>query len=107
MEKNLAILEKKISYEFKDQTLLKRAVTHKSYKKLQSNENLEFLGDRVLGLVISERLLIDKPGKQEGSLDKMLSSLVDKNACHDIAKKISLGDFIFLESTLAALILNQ
>ena len=99
MEKNLSILEKKISYKFKDKTLLKLAVTHKSFKKLESNENLEFLGDRVLGLVISEKLLIDKPGKQEGSLDKMLSSLVDRNACHEIAKKISLGDFILLGQT--------
>ena len=49
MAKNLSILEKKISYKFKDKTLLKRAVTHKSFKKLESNENLEFLGDRVLG----------------------------------------------------------
>ena len=45
MAKNLSILEKKIYYKFKDKTLLKRAVTHKSYKKLESNENLEFLGD--------------------------------------------------------------
>ena len=50
MAKNLSILEKKISYKFKDKTLLKRAVTHKSYKKLESNENLEFLGDMVLVL---------------------------------------------------------
>ena len=99
MAKNLSILEKIISYYFKDKTLLKLAVTHKSFKKLESNENLEFLGDRVLGLVISEKLLIDKPGKQEGSLDKMLSSLVDRNACHEIAKKISLGDFILLGQT--------
>ena len=99
MAKNLSILEKEISYKFKDKTLLKRAVTHKSYNKQDSNENLEFLGDRVLGLVISEKLLIDKPSKQEGSLDKMLSSLVDRNACHEIAKNISLGDFILLGQT--------
>ena len=99
MSKNLIILEKEISYKFKDKTLLKRAITHKSYKKLDNNENLEFLGDRVLGLVISEKLLIDKPSKQEGSLDKMLSNLVDRNACHDIAKSISLGDFILLGQT--------
>ena len=72
MAKNLSILEKKIFYKFKDETLLKRAVTHKSFKKLESNENLEFLGDRVLGLVISEKLLIDKPSKQEGSLENLL-----------------------------------
>ncbi len=99
MAKNLSILEKEISYKFKDKTLLKRAVTHKSYKKLKSNENLEFLGDRVLGLVISEKLIIDKPYKQEGSLDKMLSSLVDGNTCYEIAKNISLGDFILLGQT--------
>ena len=48
MAKNLSILEKKISFKFKDKTLLKRAVTHKSFKKLESNENLEFLGDRAV-----------------------------------------------------------
>ena len=99
MAKSLSILEKKISYTFKDKTLLKRAVTHKSYKKIDSNENLEFLGDRILGLVISEKLLIDKPSKKEGSLDKMLSSLVDRNSCYEIAKNISLGDFILLGQT--------
>ena len=49
-------LEKKISIKFKNQRLLKQSLTHKSYNSLESNEKLEFLGDRVLGLVISKKL---------------------------------------------------
>ena len=107
MTKSLLILEKRICYKFKDKNLLRCALTHKSYTKSESNENLEFLGDRVLGLVISEKLLIDKPREKEGSLDKMLSNLVDRNACYDIASNISLGDFILLGQTEKASLGNK
>ena len=55
MEKDLSLLEKKIKYKFKDISLLKLALTHSSFEKTLNNENLEFLGDRVLGLVIAEK----------------------------------------------------
>ena len=99
MEKDLSLLEKKIKYKFKDISLLKLALTHSSFEKTLNNENLEFLGDRVLGLVISEKLIKDYPSADEGSLDKMLSSLVNRNTCFMIANNLALGDFILLGST--------
>ncbi len=99
MEKDLSLLEKKIKYKFKDISLLKLALTHSSFEKTLNNENLEFLGDRVLGLVIAEKLIKDYPSADEGSLDKMLSSLVNRNTCFMVANNLTLGDFILLGST--------
>ena len=99
MEKDLSLLEKKIKYKFKDISLLKLALTHSSFEKTFNNENLEFLGDRVLGLVIAEKLIKDYPSADEGSLDKMLSSLVNRNTCFMVANNLALGDFILLGST--------
>ena len=99
MEKDLSLLEKKIKYKFKDISLLKVALTHSSFEKTLNNENLEFLGDRVLGLVIAEKLIKDYPSADEGSLDKMLSSLVNRNTCFMVANNLALGDFILLGST--------
>ena len=99
MERDLSLLEKKIKYKFKDISLLKLALTHSSFEKTLNNENLEFLGDRVLGLVIAEKLIKDYPSADEGSLDKMLSSLVNRNTCFMVANNLALGDFILLGST--------
>ena len=99
MEKDLSLLEKKIKYKFKDISLLKLALTHSSFEKTLNNENLEFLGDRVLGLAIAEKLIRDYPSADEGSLDKMLSSLVNRNTCFMVANNLALGDFILLGST--------
>ena len=99
MEKDLSLLEKKIKYKFKDISLLKLALTHSSFEKTLNNENLEFLGDRVLGLVIAEKLIKDYPSADEGSLDKMLSSLVNRNTCFMVANNLALSDFILLGST--------
>ena len=57
MDKKFKELEKIIKYNFKKTSLLEKALTHKSYDNIINNEKLEFLGDRVLGLVISEKLL--------------------------------------------------
>ena len=99
MEKDLSLLEKKIKYKFEDISLLKLALTHSSFEKTLNNENLEFLGDRVLGLAIAEKLIKDYPSADEGSLDKMLSSLVNRNTCFMVANNLALGDFILLGST--------
>ena len=99
MEKDLSLLEKKIKYKFKDISLLKLALTHSSFEKTLNNENLEFLGDRVLGLAIAEKLIKDYPSADEGALDKMLSSLVNRNTCFMVAHNLALGDFILLGST--------
>ena len=71
-------LEKKIDYKFKNRNLLVRSLTHKSFNKMNNNEKIEFLGDRVLGLVIAKKLLEIYPNEKEGVLDKKFASLVNR-----------------------------
>ena len=87
-------LEKKIKYVFKNKDLLIKSLTHKSFNKENNNEKLEFLGDRVLGLIIAKKLLEIYPNEKEGSLDKKFASLVNKKTCLEIAKKINLDKFV-------------
>ena len=94
MKINYQTLEKKIKINFKDKDLLIRSLTHKSYNKEINNEKLEFLGDRVLGLVIAKKLLEIYPNEKEGILDKKFASLVNKKTCLQIAKKINLDKYI-------------
>ena len=94
MKINYQTLEKKIKINFKDKDLLVRSLTHKSYNKEINNEKLEFLGDRVLGLVIAKKLLEIYPSEKEGILDKKFASLVNKKTCLQIAKKINLDKYI-------------
>ena len=93
---NLNKLEKKINIKFKKTNLLVKSLTHKSYDSYNNNEKLEFLGDRVLGLVISKKLLETYPDDKEGVLDKKLASLVNKKKCLDVAKTLDLGKFILV-----------
>tara|TARA_E500000178_G_scaffold290786_1_gene294385 strand:+ start:180 stop:845 length:666 start_codon:yes stop_codon:yes gene_type:complete len=99
MEKKLNILEKIIKYNFKKKTILEKALTHKSYNNKINNEKLEFLGDRVLGLTISERLLEKYPDEKEGVIDKKFANLVNKKTCALIARKMDLKKFIYLGSS--------
>ena len=99
MEKKLNVLEKIIKYNFKKKLILEKALTHKSYSNDINNEKLEFLGDRVLGLTISEKLLEKHPDEKEGVIDKKFANLVNKKTCLNIAKKINLKKFIFLGSS--------
>ena len=87
-------LEKKIKINFKNKNLLVKSLTHKSYDKENNNEKLEFLGDRVLGLIIAKKLLEIYPDEKEGILDKKFASLVNKKTCLEIAKKLELNNFI-------------
>ncbi len=96
MDTNLNKLEKKINIKFKKTYLLVKSLTHKSYDSYNNNEKLEFLGDRVLGLVISKKLLETYPDDKEGVLDKKLASLVNKKKCLDVAKSLDLGKFILV-----------
>ncbi len=93
------ILEKKIKINFKNKDLLIKSLTHKSFDKEKNNEKVEFLGDRVLGLVIAKKLLEIYPNEKEGILDKKFASLVNKKTCLDIAKKISLQNYILTFSS--------
>ncbi len=94
MKINYQILEKKIDIKFKNKDLLIQALTHKSYNPNENNEKIEFLGDRVLGLVIAKKLLEIYPKENEGILDKKFASLVNKKTCLNIAKKINLDNYI-------------
>ena len=82
-----------------NQKLLTKCFTHKSYNTVENNEKLEFLGDRVLGLIISQNLLKFFPNDKEGDLDKKLASLVNKNQCAKIAKDINLQEYILIKSS--------
>ena len=99
MEKKNKELEKIIKYNFKKLSLLEKALTHKSFNNDINIEKLEFLGDRVLGLVISEKLLDKFPEEKEGIIDKKFANLVNKKTCLLIARKISLKKFILLGSS--------
>ena len=87
-------LEKKIQITFKDKNLLIRSMTHKSFNKEINNEKVEFLGDRVLGLVMAKKLLEIYPNEKEGILDKKFASLVNKKTCLEIAKKLELQKYV-------------
>ena len=99
MEKKIKEIEKILKYNFKRITLLETALTHKSFDNNVNNEKLEFLGDRVLGLVISEKLLNKFPNEKEGIIDKKFANLVNKKTCLIIARKINLKKFILLGSS--------
>ncbi len=94
MKINYQSLEKKIDFKFKNRDLLIQALTHKSFNPNDNNEKIEFLGDRVLGLVIAKKLLEIYPEEKEGILDKKFASLVNKKTCLDIAKKINLASYV-------------
>lgn len=87
-------LEKKIKISFKNKSLLVKSLTHKSFDKKNNNEKIEFLGDRVLGLVMAKKLLEIYPNEKEGILDKKFASLVNKKTCLEIAKKIELDKYV-------------
>ena len=89
-------LEKKLNLEFNDQKLFLRSLTHKSYDSIKNNEKIEFLGDRVLGLIIAKKLLEIYPSEKEGILDKKFASLVNKKKCLEIAKYIQLEKYILI-----------
>ena len=94
MKVDYSSLEKKIKLSFKNKELLIRSLTHKSFDKENNNEKVEFLGDRVLGLIMAKKLLEIYPNEKEGILDKKFASLVNKKTCLDIAKKLELQKYI-------------
>ena len=99
---NLEILEKKIEIKFKNGNLLKEALTHRSYLNenprwpLPHNERLEFLGDAVLELIVTEDLFKKYPEKPEGELTAFRAALVNYQMLAKIAGEINLEKFIFL-----------
>ena len=96
MNINILNIEKQIDIKFRNSNLLIKCLTHKSFDSINNYEKLEFLGDRVLGLVISKRLLEIYPNEKEGALDKKLASLVNKKKCMEIGKSLNLNKFILI-----------
>ena len=96
MKINLTNLEKKLKLKLTDTKILTKSLTHKSYDSKNNNEKIEFLGDRVLGLIIAKKLLEIYPEENEGILDKKFASLVNKRKCLEIAKKIELEKYILI-----------
>ena len=90
----IKILQKKIKIDFKNEKILLQAITHKSFNSNNNYENLEFLGDRVLGLVVSKKLFELFPKEKVGSLDKKLASLVNKNKCLEVGNLLNLKEFV-------------
>lgn len=97
--------ETKLGYKFKSQRLLECALTHSSMrggkKKLADNERLEFLGDRVLGLAISDRLIEIYPDAQEGELARRFNNLVRGEACASIGRYLNIGPLLILSESEA------
>jgi ribonuclease-3 len=91
----VAALQGRLGYEFSDRELLERALTHASVgegaRRVRDNERLEFLGDRVLGLLAAERLAELYPVAREGELSPRLQALVNRTACARVARRLCLG----------------
>ncbi|OON99978.1 MAG: ribonuclease III [Epulopiscium sp. Nele67-Bin004] len=103
-ERNSVLInfQKKIQYEFKNQALIDQALTHSSYanehkdQHSKDNERLEFLGDAILDLIVSEYLFKKYPNFQEGDLSKLRASIVCEASLAETAKTLDIGEFILL-----------
>ena len=96
MQVKINKLQKNLNKRFNTPSILAQAITHKSHDSNKNYEKLEFLGDRVLGLVISNKLLQLYPNEKVGILDKKLSNLVNKNICYEVGKKFNLDEFVLV-----------
>lgn len=95
MRQDTKYLEKSIDYKFKNENLLKQALTHRSYNDV-NNERLEFLGDALLSIIIAENLFHKYPKLSEGSLTRARSSLVKGDTLADLADGFKINNYIFL-----------
>jgi ribonuclease III len=101
---DLEILEQRLGHVFRDRGLLERALTHTSHMYERSgeavpsgdNEQLEFLGDAILGFVVSDYLVRHNPGFPEGRLSKLKARLVSAARLHEVAQELGLGEFLYL-----------
>lgn len=93
---NLEKFQTILDYQFEHLDLLEQALTHRSYSADKNNERLEFLGDSVLSLVITQHIYQRQPEADEGELSRIRSSLVNQEALARVARDIGLGDYIYL-----------
>ena len=91
---NILKYKKYLKASFKNKFIMESALTHKSANQKNNNEKLEFLGDRVLGLVLSKKLFDLYPNEPEGVLDKRFAILVKKKTCCEVAWDLGLQNFI-------------
>ena len=99
MNDGLSQLQTRLKHNFKDASLIERAVTHRSFSA-DHNERLEFLGDSVLNLIIGEYLFSNFPQEEEGFLTKVRAKLVNRNALSLVAENISLGELLIISSSV-------
>ncbi|HJM42745.1 MAG TPA: ribonuclease III domain-containing protein, partial [Nitrospinota bacterium] len=97
----LSVLQRRLGYEFRDIDLLESSLTHRSYanekrRKRPHNERLEFLGDAVLGLVLSEQYFVEFPNANEGELSKIRARLVSASDLAKMARILELGAYLRL-----------
>jgi ribonuclease III len=100
--RDLAELEAQLGHTFRDRALLERALTHASASAGASNERLEFLGDRVLGLIVAEKLFEMNSGDAEGVLALKLNALVRKEACAAAAEAAGIPEHLILAGSEAS-----
>ena len=98
LSRDMAAFQARLGHEFSDPALLVRALTHSSMSSpnRDDNQRLEFLGDRVLGLVMAEALLAHDGAATEGQLAPRFNALVRKEACADVAREVDLGTVLKL-----------
>ena len=94
MKNDVKAIENNIKINFLNKKLLLQSLTHKSFNEKYNNEKLEFLGDRVIGLVIAKKLLSLYPNESEGIIDKKFSFLVNKKTCSQIGRQLNIKNFI-------------
>lgn len=104
LPKNLTLLEKTVGYEFRDKSLLSLAMTHSSFSNearsrnmtIECNERLEFFGDSILSVIVSEYLYLKFSDCPEGELTRMRAEVVCERALAGFANQINLGDYLYL-----------
>lgn len=100
INRNIDEFEKKIKYDFKNREYIQIALTHSSFanehKQFKYNERLEFLGDSVLGLVVSDYLFNERKDLPEGKLTKLRANVVCEESLSRVARKLDVGNFLFL-----------
>ena len=107
MKLDIYKFQKDLKIRFKKKSLLVQALTHKSADQKNNNEKLEFLGDRVIGLILSKKLYDLYPKESEGVLDKRFASLVNRKTCCSVAWSMGLQNFIVIGDTKKKLSLND
>ena len=100
MKSNIKTIENNLKINFNNKKLLIQSLIHKSYNEKYNNEKLEFLGDRVIGLVIAKKLLSLYPDENEGIIDKKFSYLVNKKTCGQIGRQLNLKNFVKVGKSL-------